>query len=37
MALYLSDEDVRRLLSTSECVDVLDDLFRQEAQGLVEN
>jgi len=37
MALYLSDEDVRRLLSTSECVDVLDDLFRQEARGLVEN
>jgi ornithine cyclodeaminase/alanine dehydrogenase-like protein (mu-crystallin family) len=37
MALYLSNEDVQRLITTSECVDVLDDLFRQEARGLVEN
>ena len=37
MALYLTNEDVRRLLSTAECVDVLDDLFHQEARGLVEN
>ena len=37
MALYLTNEDVRRLLTTAECVDVLDDLFQQEARGLVEN
>ena len=37
MALYLSDEDVRQVLTTADCVDVLDDLFRQESQGLVEN
>ena len=37
MAIYLSDEDVRRLLSVEECIDVLDDLFKQESQGLVEN
>jgi len=37
MALYLSDDDVRRLLSVEECIDVMDDLFKQEAQGLVEN
>ncbi len=37
MAIYLSDEDVRRLLSVEECVEVLDDLFKQESQGLVEN
>ena len=37
MALYLTNEDVQRLLPMSECVDVLDDLFRQEAEGLVES
>ena len=37
MAIYLSDEDVRQLLTTADCVDVLDDLFRQEADGLVQN
>ena len=37
MALYLTNEAVRRLLSTAECVDVLDDRFQQEAGGLVEN
>jgi ornithine cyclodeaminase/alanine dehydrogenase-like protein (mu-crystallin family) len=37
MALYLSDEDIRGLLSVEECIDVLDDLFKQEARGLVEN
>lgn len=37
MALYLSDEDVRKVLTTAECVDVLEDLFRQESAGLVEN
>ena len=37
MALYLTNEDVKRLLTTTECVEVLDDLFQQEARGLVEN
>src|SRR5439155_5796282 len=37
MALYLTDDEVRRLLPMNECIDVLDDLFRQESQGLVEN
>ena len=37
MALYLTNDDVRRLLSVSECVKVLEDLFQQEAQGFVEN
>jgi alanine dehydrogenase len=36
MALYLTNEDVQHLLPMNECVDVLDDLFRQEANGLVE-
>jgi len=37
MALYLNDDEVRRLLPIDECIDVMEDLFRQEAQGLVEN
>ncbi len=37
MALYLSNDDVSRLLPIAECVTVLEDLFRQEADGLVEN
>ena len=37
MALYLTNDDVLRLLTTAECVEVLEDLFRQEAEGLVEN
>src|SRR5688572_11724654 len=37
MALYLSNEDTRKLLSAAECVGVLEDLFQQEAKGLVEN
>ena len=37
MALYLTNDDVRRLLPVEECVTVLEDLFRQEADGLVEN
>ena len=37
MALYLTNDDVRQLITTAECVDVLDDLFHQEAQGLVDN
>ena len=37
MAIYLTNDDVRALLPIDEAVDVLDDLFKQEAQGLVEN
>ena len=37
MALFLSNDDVRRLLPMNECVDALEDLFRQEARGLVDN
>lgn len=37
MALFLSNQDVQRLLPMAECVEVLDDLFHQEARGLVEN
>lgn len=37
MALYLTNEDVRRLLPMQECVAVLEDLFEQESRGLVEN
>jgi ornithine cyclodeaminase/alanine dehydrogenase-like protein (mu-crystallin family) len=37
MAIYLSDEDVQQLLTVPECIDVLDDLFRQEAEGKVQN
>ena len=37
MAIYLTNDDVRGLMSMGECVEVLDDLFRQEAMGLVEN
>lgn len=37
MALYLSDEDVRKVLTTADCVNVLEDLFKQESEGLVEN
>ena len=36
MAIFLSNDDVRRLLTVAECVDVLEDMFRQEANGLVE-
>ena len=37
MALYLSDEDVRKLMPMDECIKVMDDLFQQESQGLVTN
>ncbi len=37
MAIFLTNDDVRKLLPMSECIAVLDDLFRQEAAGLVEN
>jgi alanine dehydrogenase len=37
MAIFLNDAEVTSLLSTVECVDILDDLFKQEAEGKVEN
>lgn len=37
MALFISNQDVQRLITVAECVPVLDDLFQQEARGLVEN
>src|SRR6185295_3959448 len=37
MAIFLTNDDVRKLLPMDECVAVLEDLFRQEAAGLVEN
>src|SRR5215218_3103569 len=37
MAIFITNDDVRKLLPMDECVAVLDDLFRQEAAGLVEN
>jgi ornithine cyclodeaminase/alanine dehydrogenase-like protein (mu-crystallin family) len=37
MPLYLSNEDVRSLLSYADCVNIMEDLFRQEAEGLAEN
>jgi ornithine cyclodeaminase/alanine dehydrogenase-like protein (mu-crystallin family) len=37
MALFLSNADVQRLLPMDECITVLEDLFQQEARGLVEN
>jgi alanine dehydrogenase len=37
MAIYLTNDDVRQILTIDAAVDVLDDLFRQEAAGLVEN
>jgi alanine dehydrogenase len=36
-ALYLTNNDVRSLLPMAECVTVLDELFRQEARGTVQN
>jgi ornithine cyclodeaminase/alanine dehydrogenase-like protein (mu-crystallin family) len=37
MVLHLSEDDVKRLLTMNDCITVLDDLFRQEARGAVEN
>ena len=37
MALFLSNDDVRRLITVTECVEVMEDLFRQQADGLVTN
>ena len=37
MALFLTNDDVQRLLPIDECVAVLDELFKQESRGTVEN
>lgn len=37
VALFLTNDDVRRLLPMDECVTVLEELFRQESRGTVEN
>lgn len=37
MALFLTNDDVRRLLPMDECVAVIEELFRQESRGTVEN
>jgi ornithine cyclodeaminase/alanine dehydrogenase-like protein (mu-crystallin family) len=37
LAIFLSNEDIERLITVRECVDVMEDLFKQEARGLVEN
>ncbi len=37
MTIYLSNNDVRSLLSYEDCVKVIDDLFRHEAEGDAEN
>jgi ornithine cyclodeaminase/alanine dehydrogenase-like protein (mu-crystallin family) len=37
MAIFITNDDVRKLLPMDECVAVLEDMFQQEAAGLVEN
>ena len=37
MARFLSNDDVRGLITVAECVEVMEDLFKQQAAGLVEN
>ena len=37
MALYLTEEDVARLLSMKDCIDVAEAVFRSEADGHAEN
>lgn len=37
MTQYLSNEDVRGLLGYADCVGIMEDLFRHEAEGLAEN
>ncbi len=37
MALFLSNDDVAALLPMKECIEVMEDLFQQEARGLVLN
>ncbi|MEX2599195.1 MAG: ornithine cyclodeaminase family protein [Dehalococcoidia bacterium] len=36
MAIFISGDDVRKLLPVAECIGVLEDLFQQESKGLVE-
>jgi len=37
LAIFISNDDARKLLPMDECIEVLEDLFRQESDGLVEN
>lgn len=37
MALFITNDDVRRLLPMDECVTVLEELFQQESRGTVQN
>src|SRR3954451_24445936 len=37
MVLHLGEADVKQLLTMTECIEVLDDLFHQEARGQAEN
>jgi ornithine cyclodeaminase/alanine dehydrogenase-like protein (mu-crystallin family) len=37
MAIFISNDDVRQILTMQATVDILDDLFLQESRGLVEN
>ena len=37
MAVFITNEEARGLLPMAECIEVLDALFREEADGLVEN
>jgi ornithine cyclodeaminase/alanine dehydrogenase-like protein (mu-crystallin family) len=37
VAVFLSNDDVRKLLPMGECINVMEDLFLQESRGLVEN
>jgi len=37
MARFLSNDDVRGLITVAECVEVMEDLFKQQAAGLVQN
>ncbi len=37
MILHLSEEDVRGLLTMDDCIEIMDELFRQEAAGRVEH
>lgn len=37
MAIFITNDDVRQLLPMAECVAVLEELFRQESRGTVQN
>jgi ornithine cyclodeaminase/alanine dehydrogenase-like protein (mu-crystallin family) len=37
MVLHLDEDEVKRLLTMDDCIQVLDDLFHQEARGEAEN